>query len=243
MSPEIHHLILTCEHGGNRVPKAYARLFAGRQRLLASHRGWDPGALELAQRLARLFQAPLVASQVTRLLVDLNRTRRRPTLFSAVSRGLDTHVRTEILAQHYYPHWWNVENLVVASVSHGHALLHLASHSFTPILRGVRRNADLGLLYDPRRRAETRFCDTWEEELFEVAPWLRVRRNYPYFGSAAGLTTSLRRRFPAPLYLGIELEMNQRFFREGGDLWRAVQTAIAAALGRALLRHAPRPMG
>ena len=44
-------LLLTCEHGGNRIPPEYRALFRGATAALASHRGWDPGALALARRL------------------------------------------------------------------------------------------------------------------------------------------------------------------------------------------------
>ena len=37
-------VIVTCEHGGNRVPAAYARLFRPHRELLQSHRGHDPGS-------------------------------------------------------------------------------------------------------------------------------------------------------------------------------------------------------
>ena len=32
-------LLLTCEHGGNRVPEEFRALFAGQETLLAGHRG------------------------------------------------------------------------------------------------------------------------------------------------------------------------------------------------------------
>ena len=66
-------LIITCEHGGNAVPAAYAALFSGHELLLETHRGWDPGALELAGQMASKFDAPLYAATTTRLLIDLNR--------------------------------------------------------------------------------------------------------------------------------------------------------------------------
>ena len=37
--------LFTCEHGGNRIPAPYRRLFRGQRALLDSHRGYDPGAL------------------------------------------------------------------------------------------------------------------------------------------------------------------------------------------------------
>ena len=52
-------VLLTCEHGGNRVPAEFARLFRGKRNLLDSHRGYDPGALELARTCARRLKVPL----------------------------------------------------------------------------------------------------------------------------------------------------------------------------------------
>ena len=73
-------LVITCEHGGNRIPVPYRDLFRGQQRQLASHRGYDPGALVMGRALAAAFAAPLVVSTVSRLLVDLNRSVGHPRL-------------------------------------------------------------------------------------------------------------------------------------------------------------------
>ena len=40
---------------------------------LATHIAWDPGAAEVARRLAELLDAPLVLSGYSRLVVDCNR--------------------------------------------------------------------------------------------------------------------------------------------------------------------------
>jgi predicted N-formylglutamate amidohydrolase len=66
-------LIFSCEHGGREVPEAYAGLFAAHQPLFDSHRGWHPGALQLARQVVGAFGAPLFASTATRLLIDLIR--------------------------------------------------------------------------------------------------------------------------------------------------------------------------
>ena len=79
--------IITCEHGGNRIPAPYRRLFRGQRALLDSHRGYDPGSLVMAKALASAFGAPLVASTVSRLLIDLNRSIGHPQLFSAMIRA------------------------------------------------------------------------------------------------------------------------------------------------------------
>ena len=79
-------VVVTAEHGGNEVPAEYRTLFRSRTKLLASHRGWDPGTLDLARRLAAAFGAPLVAATTTRLLVDLNRSPHNPRAFSEITR-------------------------------------------------------------------------------------------------------------------------------------------------------------
>jgi hypothetical protein len=79
--------IITCEHGGNRIPTPYRLLFRGQGALLDSHRGYDPGSLVMAKALASACRAPLVASTTSRLLIDLNRSIGHPQLFSAVTRG------------------------------------------------------------------------------------------------------------------------------------------------------------
>jgi predicted N-formylglutamate amidohydrolase len=227
-------LLVTCEHGGNRVPSRWRSLFTGGAALLASHRGLDIGSLAMAGRIAAAFGAPLIASRTTRLLVDLNRSIGHPRLFSAVTRPLPRAERDRILARHYEPYRREVESSIARHVTAGRRVLHVSSHSFTPELDGEVRNADVGLLYDPSRRTERRFCDEWHAALAAADPALRVRRNYPYPGKADGLTTHLRRLFPGNRYLGIELEVNQRHPLAGGTSWRRLQRSVIAALAEAL---------
>src|SRR6267142_572465 len=83
----IDAFVFTCEHGGNRIPAPYRRLFREQRALLDSHRGYDPGALVMAKALASAYRAPLVASTVSRLLIDLNRSIGHPQLFSTMTRA------------------------------------------------------------------------------------------------------------------------------------------------------------
>jgi predicted N-formylglutamate amidohydrolase len=226
----IDTFVITCEHGGNRIPAAFAGLFRGQRARLDSHRGYDPGALAMARALAVAFGAPLAASTVSRLLVDLNRSIGHPGLFSKATRGAPADVRASILARHYRPYRQRVEGLVGDAVARGRRVVHLSSHSFTAVLDGRHRRADVGLLYDPGRRGEAMLCACWKSALAERAPSLRVRRNYPYAGKADGLTSHLRRRFPSGAYVGVELEINQRIVAAGGRPWRALRTALIDSL-------------
>lgn len=200
-------MIITCEHASRRVPASCRALFAGRPELLTSHRGHDSGSLALARQLAGMLDAPLFTGRWTRLLVDLNRSVGHPRLFSEVTRALPRPEQLGIIEKYYRPYRETVERAVARAIRHAR-VLHLSVHSFTPIMNNEVRNADIGLLYDPKRPMERRFAQHWKRGLVSELAW-RVRCNYPYRGTADGFTTYLRTRFPDPVYAGIELELNQ----------------------------------
>jgi predicted N-formylglutamate amidohydrolase len=227
------HFLITCEHGGNRVPSRYRHLFAGFEALLQTHRGYDAGALALARELATALAAPLFVSTTSRLLIDLNRSIGHPRLYSEATRDAPAMVRSEILKKHYLPHRNKVEADIAKAVVRGCRVIHVASHSFTPEIDGTVRNADIGLLYDPARSGELELCCRWQAQLKACAPELKVRRNYPYAGKSDGLTAYLRRRFPAEVYIGIELEINQMHVFKGGRHWRAYRERVIEALCQA----------
>ncbi len=252
-------LVISCEHGGHRVPAVYRAAFAGAEALLLSHRGWDPGALALARQLAAALQAPLFAATTTRLLVDLNRSIGHPQLFSAISRGLSPAARQAVIQTHYRPHRDAVEGAVARAIGmqgdvqgdvQGEvqgalqgAVVHVASHSFTPVLDGQPRRADVAWLYDPRRAGEAALARRWMQALDQRCPGLQLRRNYPYQGRSDGLTALLRKRFSGAVYVGIELEVNQRFVQRAGAPWRELRAAIVDSLATALSQdRAPDPL-
>lgn len=232
-----HSLIITCEHGGNGIPKPYRGLFHAYQAQLTSHRGLDFGALTMAKALANAFKAPLVAATTSRLLVDLNRSVGHPRLHSDAIRGLTSDERERILELYYYPFRKQADALVRQAIKERGHVIHLSSHSFTPELNGQVRSADIGLLYDPARPGEAGFCALWQAALKCHAPALKVRRNYPYAGKGDGLTTWFRRCFPQNLYVGIELEINHKHIIGTGRHWPALRKIIIESLRAALLER------
>lgn len=225
--------LISCEHGGNRIPMAYRHLFAGHGQVLRSHRGYDPGALRMARDLAAALEAPLHACTVSRLLIELNRSPRHARLYSEFTREAGAELRRELLERYYLPYRDAVENRIGAMTAQDLRVVHLSSHSFTPELDGTVRDADIGLLYDPRRGGERALCREWRLALGRHAPGVKVRMNYPYAGTADGFTTYLRRRFSDAAYLGIELEINQRH-AASGPAWPMLRGAVIASLREAL---------
>jgi len=228
------HVLITCEHGGNRIPPRYRPLFAGFEALLQSHRGHDPSALALARALSRALSAPLFVSTTSRLLIDLNRSIGHPSLYSEATRSAPLTVRREILEKYYLPYRNKVEAAIAAAIARGNRVIHLSSHSFTPELDGAVRNADIGLLYDPARSGELELCRRWQTHLKAQAPGLKTRRNYPYAGKSDGFTAYLRRRFPADAYIGIELEINQKHVYKRGRQWHALRSQVIESLCQAM---------
>lgn len=227
-------ILLTCEHGGNRIPGCYRRFFEGAGQALASHEGADLGALQVARQLAVRLDAPLIGSTISRLLVDLNRSVGHPRLFSRFSAQLPDQLRREVVERYYLPHRNAVEDWIRERVDRGARVVHVGVHSFAPRMRGQVRKADVGLLYDPSRRLESALCREWADAMKRLAPSVRVRRNYPYRGVSDGLTTALRRRFRPGSYLGIELELNQAQLAAHGRRMRALSDRIARALETAV---------
>ena len=237
-SPSPDRLVLTCEHAGNDVPKPYRSLFVGHESLLPTHRGWDPGALLLAREMAERFSAPLYFETTTRLLVDLNRSVGNPELHSEATRHLTLAKRREMLNVYYHPHRQTVDAAVAAAIGAGDRVVHVASHSFTPELDGHVRTADVGMLYDPGRPGEVELATAWIDALRAADPSLRLRRNYPYLGKSDGVTMSLRRKHPPDRYVGLELEVNQRFVETGGRAWPKIRRTLVDSLDVALQRVA-----
>lgn len=227
-------VIISCEHGGNHIPKPYRKFFRNHRALLNSHKGYDPGALELAGLLAGNLKSPLFAGTVSRLLVDLNRRIGHRQLFSEITRTLSDSSQQDILKTYYFPHRQALQEAIGDRTAAGKTLVHIASHSFTPVLDGKLRDMDIGLLYDPKIELEKYFCRLWKSALLTIAPEWKICFNAPYKGSSDGLTTYFRKIFPQR-YLGIELEINQRFFTTHSKEWKQYGANILAALSATIL--------
>jgi len=220
------------------VPAELAPQFAARQAQLATHEGYDLGALELSQQFGAGFATSVIGSVISRLVVDLNDLPRGRGVFSAVTRELPAAERAALVAAYARPYHERLHQRIVQLMGAGHVVVCLAIHTFAPVLRGETREAEIGLLYHPERPAEVALATAWQAMLATSAPAYRVRRNYPYRG-AGGYPAELRRRYPAERLLVLELEVNQALAavpasrREvGGHLVRTLKPLLTAPPNR-----------
>jgi len=226
-------LVISCEHGGNEVPGEFQNLFSGQRELLASHRGFDPGAADLAQWLSSALSCPCLVALTTRLVVDLNRSEGHRQQFSELTRSLPSAVKKRISNTCYVPYRARAEAIIRGVQDKLGQAIHVSVHTFVPELDGIVRNADIGILYDPKRSQEKKLADAWTEALRSRLPALRVRRNYPYRGTADGFVVDLRKRLGSR-YVGIELEVKQDWplkrRQDMPELRRAIADGLQSAL-------------
>ncbi|MEQ9424649.1 MAG: N-formylglutamate amidohydrolase [Cyclobacteriaceae bacterium] len=201
--------IITAEHCGNQIPARYQQLFKGAEEVRNSHRGWDPGTKEVATQLAKYLGINPYLHEVSRLLVEINRSIGHPQLFSEFTRNLPIDKLESIKRQFYHPHRSLVEAAIREQLGDA-PVIQLSIHSFTPVWEGHERPTDIGLLFDPKRKIEAKICESLAAKLGSHLPDLQVDFNEPYKGVDDGFTTYLRTVFNPGEYAGIEIELNQK---------------------------------
>jgi predicted N-formylglutamate amidohydrolase len=202
-------IIITCEHATNQIPPEFSELFKESKARLQSHEGWDIGAKEIALAFAQNADYAYFGI-VSRLLIELNRSLHHPHLFSDLSKHLSLKARRQLIVNYYLPYRDEVTTTIEQLIQEGHHVLHLSVHTFAPTLKGKKRAADVGFLYDPKRHLEKRFAILWQKKIYDETSEFQVRFNFPYQGKSDGFVTSLRKKFPGDTYFGIELEVNQK---------------------------------
>ncbi len=227
--------IITCLHAGNRIPWRHLRLLLPHLWLLKTHQGYDPGALELAKFLSRRLKCRLDYNTITRLLVEFDASPRNREFFSTLSKNISPQDKKRLL-NNYHKFYHKLERVISQKIKKEGRVLHLVVHTFTPVFGGRLRQVDIGLLYNPQRKAEKNFCQHWQKIINRLAPQLKLKLNYPYAGTEDGATTIFRRRFPAKNYLGIEIEVNQKFSFGEKKEWKKIEEIISKSL-KVLLKN------
>jgi predicted N-formylglutamate amidohydrolase len=218
-------ILITCEHAGNEIPEEYKSLFIGREDVLQSHRGWDPGALEVASFMAEGLGCTIFSCEFTRLLIEPNRSIDSPQLFSEFSIALPAGEKIILIDDIYLSYRHAIEQEISASAK---PVIHISVHSFTPVFNDVMREVDIGLLFDPARKMESAFCSGWRNNLVKSLPDKKIKFNEPYHGTDDGFTTYLRTKFSDINYAGIEIEINQKYASDN-ELLR-IQSALLETL-------------
>ena len=227
-------VVVSCEHAVNEIPGRFRHHFNDKHTLLNSHRAYDFGARALARNLADALRLPLHETKVSRLICDCNRSPRHPELFSEEIRELPNSDKDAILDRYYWSYRHRLIDEITQHMTFGRGVVHLSVHSFTPVLNGKNRKAEVGLLFDPARQKERNLVSELRRGLILHVPDLRLKNNYPYRGTADGMTSALRRVFSETRYLGLEIEVNQKLWTDDRKRWRRVGDTLVRVLAEVL---------
>lgn len=203
--------VVSCEHAAWHLPDSVD--LGVPLDVLRSQASWDPGARELAERLALALPAPLFLGNYSRMFVDLNRAADHPDVIPTHSYGADvpgnlalsTAMRTTRLAHFHTPYWQAVGRAVDATLQQGRCV-HLSVHSFCPSLDPTQRTFELGVLFDPTAPWEAALAQQLLRELTDRG--IDARANQPYRGDGPALVTAFRNARDRQRYAGIELEVS-----------------------------------
>jgi predicted N-formylglutamate amidohydrolase len=152
-------LLLICDHATRFIPRALKGLGLD-EAALTRHIAWDIGIAEVTRQLARRLDAPALLSHFSRLIIDPNRQLDNPTLMPEISDGtvvpgnrdLDDAQRRARVATFFKPYHDAIDAQLDAMQAAGKTPVLVSMHSFTPIMHGVQRPWEIGILWnrDPR---------------------------------------------------------------------------------------------
>jgi predicted N-formylglutamate amidohydrolase len=171
--------VLVCEHASNRLPKSLGTLGLPEPEL-QRHIAWDIGAEQVARRLSRLVDAPLVLQRYSRLAYDCNRPPDSPDAMPEISettpvpgnRNLPSDDRLARTREIYRPFHATIADLLDRRAAEATRSTVVSIHSFGPVYKGKPRSVELGILHD----RDTVLAD----ELLRSFPTVDARRNEPY---------------------------------------------------------------
>jgi predicted N-formylglutamate amidohydrolase len=149
-------LLLICDHASNAVPRALGNLGLPHVELLR-HIGWDIGAAAVTRHLVALAGAPAVMTRYSRLVVDCNRSPDHPGLMPPESDrtpvpgnfDLPAAARARRMAELYGPYRAEIDRQIDRlTAASGVDPVLVSIHSFTPVMDGLARPWEIGVLWN-----------------------------------------------------------------------------------------------
>lgn len=174
--------VIVVDHASARIPKRLGTLGLAPSDL-ERHIAWDIGALAVAQNVATALDAPLVAQNYSRLVIDCNRRPEAATSIPLVSEATEIPGNAGLTAgeiearrrEIFEPYHDHLRVLLDERAGRGLSTILVAQHSMTDVFKGARREMHAAILYNRERRFARRVLQALRRE-----PGLIVAENRPY---------------------------------------------------------------
>jgi predicted N-formylglutamate amidohydrolase len=148
----------------------------------------------VSRSLSKLLDAPLVASRISRLVIDANRDTTSPGLVwtlseatrIAANENLPVAERQHRVDAYHRPYHAAIEDVLDRRKRAGQEAILVCVHSFTPVFLGVTRPWEIGVIHGK----DAHFTQALNVAIAADAPSLTVGWNEPY-SALTGVTYTL----------------------------------------------------
>jgi predicted N-formylglutamate amidohydrolase len=179
------NFVIVVDHASARIPRRLGDLGLPPSEL-QRHIAWDIGALAVARLVSASLDAPLVAQNYSRLVIDCNRDPEVASSIPTISehtgipgnRALSEADKAARRREIFDPYHDQVRALLDARAAAGQPTILVAQHSMTNVFKGTSRAMHAAVLYNRDRRFAGLLLDMLQRE-----PELIVADNQPYFVS------------------------------------------------------------
>ena len=160
------NFVIVVDHASRRIPRRLGDLGLPASEL-QRHIAWDIGSLGVARQVAAKLDAPLLAQNYSRLVIDCNRDPKVATSIPRSSESIEIPGNIglsdqDVLARRseiFDPYHNHLRALLDERLAAGRPTILVAQHSMTDIFNGVRREMHAAVLYNRDRRFAGRVLD------------------------------------------------------------------------------------
>jgi len=175
-------VLILCDHAAPRVPAEMHQLGLAED-YFRQHIAFDIGALDLSLRLAQHFACPMIHSNYSRLVIDLNRRPGGEGSIAEISDGIvvpgNAGLNREQVQQRQQTYFWPYHRAVNKQLqkirTRAQDAIVLSIHSFTPEMDGVIRPWHIGILWNNDDRLAAPLIRSLRQD-----PVLCIGDNKPY---------------------------------------------------------------
>jgi predicted N-formylglutamate amidohydrolase len=213
--------VIAVDHAGRRIPKRLGNLGLPLSEL-ERHTACDLGALEVAMGVSAALDAPLVAQEYSRLVIDCNRTpgseTSTPTMAESLevlgNVGLNQEQITARRSEIFEPYHARLRAILQERQAARRPTILVTQHTMTNVLNGVRREMHAAVLYDQDRRFAGIVL-----EMLRRDEALVIAENEPYLVQLTHYTVPHHAERNALPYVEIEIRQDLVIDKAGQAEW------------------------
>jgi predicted N-formylglutamate amidohydrolase len=234
--------VIAVDHASRRIPKSLGTLGLAESEL-DRHIAWDIGALEVARGVSAALDAPLVAQNYSRLVIDCNRRAGEASSIAQISEATEIpgnrHLPAGQIAARrleiYQPYHDHLRGLLDERAQAGRRTILVIQHSMTNLFKGVRREMHAAVLYDQDRRFAGCLLDALRSQA-----GLIVGDNEPYSGKQRiGYTSPQHGESRGIPHVEVEIRQDLIAGPQGQAEWSGRMAIALSAAEQAFLQAFP----